>query len=1013
MSTKLTARMVCALSAGLALAFCAPQALAQEEIRAFWADIFHDGMNGTAKSDDMINRAVQGNYNAIFPQVLGYHDKNAGSHGAHWKSDIVPRSGRVTASYDPLGYIVEKAHASNIEVHAYLIPFRVSVDWPPLQNPFLAARPQWFQVPLANAGTGVMAKHGNEYYALDPANPEVQEYIISIVREVIQKYDVDGIHWDRIRYAVEDGGYPVDLSYPNSGLARFWRITGRTDIPAPSDDQWREFRRRSINELVARCQAEIQALRPDKNIRHSASVVTWSNAPAQFTSTSAYNLFQDWENWMRMGWLDTACPMIYYREHNVAEGHDQWYRNWVNAARVWTHDRHLVVGQANYLNYMNNSVTQIKYALEDANADGIINYSYATTRVDGSDYWAWYPYVAQNLFTTTALVPPMPWRDPTKATEGTLWGRVTVTSLGTPVDDAIVTVQGVPGATAQTDGNGYYVITRLPPSAGYTVTVQKPDYATVVAAAVPITPAGLTRRDLTIGAPPVVYADTYTVEPSRHVVIYLTATDDGYPSVPGKISYLLNSLPAKGKLVDVNDRPLTVGTVLNSTEIYYLAPLWVGDDTFTFKATDGRLLSDPATITVQCRGPFPTVNPKRVALSGNGWPGNVVTATFTVSNGGTGTLNYKVSAPNQNWVVSLTPTNGTSTGPTDARTHTITCRSDNMLEGVYGNLVRVMRSDAQPGDPAAEMQILLDVRPEVVPPDADGDNVANERDNCPGVANPDQADTDSDGIGDSCDNCVTSANTNQADTDKDGFGDACDSCPDSANSNQGDADGDGIADACDNCPALSNVIQEDIDGDGVGNACDNCSVTANAGQHDNDGDGMGNACDNCPTLVNPGQQDADKDGLGDACDNCPAVANVNQADGDGDGIGNACDNCPAIANAGQQDADADGVGDACDNCPSVANPTQADADGDGVGNSCDTVTPPPTDDDDDDDGDDDDDDTDDPDSGQNTPDDVDDTDDDSGQQTPTVALCGLGLSEAMLALCSLLALRAAAGRRRD
>jgi hypothetical protein len=61
--------------------------------------------------------------------------------------------------------------------------------------------------------------------------------------------------------------------------------------------------------------------------------------------------------------------------------------------------------------------------------------------------------------------------------------------------------------------------------------------------------------------------------------------------------------------------------------------------------------------------------------------------------------------------------------------------------------------------------------------DYDGDGLADDVDNCPRVANPDQADRDGDGVGDACDNCVAAANSDQADGDGDGLGDACDVCP--------------------------------------------------------------------------------------------------------------------------------------------------------------------------------------------------------------------------------------------
>ena len=107
--------------------------------------------------------------------------------------------------------------------------------------------------------------------------------------------------------------------------------------------------------------------------------------------------------------------------------------------------------------------------------------------------------------------------------------------------------------------------------------------------------------------------------------------------------------------------------------------------------------------------------------------------------------------------------------------------------------------------------------------DQDGDNVPDNRDNCPSVSNPGQSDADGDGLGDACDN---------------------------------DADGDTILNSNDNCPTVANTDQIDTDGDGVGDACDTDT--------DTDGDGVDDGVDNCPAVANPGQTDTDSDGTGDS-----------------------------------------------------------------------------------------------------------------------------------------------------
>ncbi len=227
---------------------------------------------------------------------------------------------------------------------------------------------------------------------------------------------------------------------------------------------------------------------------------------------------------------------------------------------------------------------------------------------------------------------------------------------------------------------------------------------------------------------------------------------------------------------------------------------------------------------------------------------------------------------------------------------------------------------------------------EDIPPtgDADNDSVDDVCDNCPSVANADQADQDDDNVGDLCDNCPVHDNTNQSDGDQDSVGDVCDNCPDQVNPDQGDVDADNVGDSCDNCPDIANSDQGDNDSDSLGDLCDNCPGLHNPDQSDEDNDGTGDVCDNCPTNANPNQIDTDHDNVGDLCDNCPLVVNPDQLDYDEDGFGDVCDSCT--------DGDGDGYGDpgfaenTCedDNCPRVSNPDQADEDEDGTGDACET-----------------------------------------------------------------------------
>ncbi len=473
------------------------------QFRGFWADAFHAGFKSTGEIDAMIDWALAGNYNAIVPEILAYQDTGDGGHGAYWNSTIVPKASDISGGIDPLAYLVQQAHASGLEVHPWLVTFRVSTEWPPAGNSLLAAHPEWLMTELADMGYCDPPRPVFDKFTFDPGSPDVQEYLMSIVRELCTNYEIDGIHWDYIRYTQKDAGYPTDTSYENSSLRRFQRITGRSDVPSSSDSQWDDFRRRTVGEVVRRAMIEVQSIsNPRQPLKHTAALVTWYPANSDFHQTRPYyDSLSDWEYWQSMGWLDVTIPMAYFDDNSYPNTYRAWVDNCINWAQ--SYNRHTYIGPGIYLNTFADSVDQLEYALT-AGANGVNTYSYQATNDAGQTWSDWYAYVQTNLFTEPTTIPEMPWRDPMQATEAMVYGIVTDFDTGEPVDDATVAIAGV--QDIKTDGNGFYVLTRVPAAFGgslHDVTASYSGYTSRTLSAT-VTPAGITQLDIPLGG---CYAD--------------------------------------------------------------------------------------------------------------------------------------------------------------------------------------------------------------------------------------------------------------------------------------------------------------------------------------------------------------------------------------------------------------------------------------------------------------------------------------------------------------------------
>lgn len=428
-----------------------------DQYQGMWIYAWGAGILSASQTDAMIATARQNNLNIIFPQVRKIGD-------SYYASATEPFASNIEAGYtDPLADIIAKAHDTSggkqyIEVHAWIVPYRV---WKDSEGALpaghvLLEHPEW----QGQTNTGSVSD-GSQY--LDPGVPEVTDYLVDVVSEIVQNYDVDGVHFDYYRYA------GVGWGYNPTAITRFNALYGKTGQPATNDPDFCDFRRDQIRQMGRKVYAAVKNIR--WGVKVSAATIQWGSFSGDFTQSSAYaSIFQDWPGFMAEGLLDMNVLMNYKREHDVGQAAD--YRDWADFLASSKAGRLAINGPGVYMNSIHNSVTQILYAMDTPGMDGENPYVYHMTNQDGdsaSDFWA---TVRADCFTTTRSAPAAPWID--TPTQGILRGTVTVE--GVAADGMTVTLSGGPTGTIKTDGTGFYAFLKSNPGTGFSVTASVPGY---------------------------------------------------------------------------------------------------------------------------------------------------------------------------------------------------------------------------------------------------------------------------------------------------------------------------------------------------------------------------------------------------------------------------------------------------------------------------------------------------------------------------------------------------------
>lgn len=309
-----------------------------------------------------------------------------------YPSDIEPFSHLFTGTvgkapdYDPLAFAVSECHKRGMQLHAWIVAMPLGKD----EHIAMVGKKS---LPHRNRS---LCTHYEGAWYMEPGNPATSEHIVSIVREIVGRYDVDGIHLDYIRYPDRNKGYPD---------ASLHRRYGKGQSLA-------KWRRNNITRIVKDVYTSVKSIKPW--VRVSCATLGKYDNLTRYSSLGwdAYNTgFQEAQQWASDGIVDIIFPMLYFKGDNFYPFVRDWQEN--------SNGRHIVPGIGAYRllpEYGGWSELEIKRQLNTSRSAGTAGAAMFRANHLLHDARSLYT----SLCRTLALVPPMSWHGTAPSSPDTL-----------------------------------------------------------------------------------------------------------------------------------------------------------------------------------------------------------------------------------------------------------------------------------------------------------------------------------------------------------------------------------------------------------------------------------------------------------------------------------------------------------------------------------------------------------------------------------------------------------------
>lgn len=338
----------------------------------------------------VVNQAASLKLNALVFQVRPACDAMYASKLEPWSEFLTGAMGQPPAPvYDPLAFAIAEAHQRGLELHAWFNPYRAHhfKSWSPITaNHISRTRPE-------------LVRKYAKYLWLDPGEPEVQDYSLKVVMDVVKRYNVDGIHFDDYFYPyAEKGSNGQELPFPDEASWQRYGVGSKL-----SRDDWR---RDNVNAFIARTYQSIKATKPWVKFGLSPFGIWRPGYPPQIKGYDAHaKLYADARKWMQLGWADYFAPQLYWatdtREQSFPVLLDWWAEQNAKHRHLWPG---LNAAEAGGKLKNDEIARQIQLTRKQTGASGTILYSSHWLRDNRT--------LANSLaaeYAQPALVPASPW----------------------------------------------------------------------------------------------------------------------------------------------------------------------------------------------------------------------------------------------------------------------------------------------------------------------------------------------------------------------------------------------------------------------------------------------------------------------------------------------------------------------------------------------------------------------------------------------------------------------------